>query len=118
MSFKYTVSSDTMSWVGYNVLETPGEVFQAVKDAGYDGIDLPGDPKRTVGSEWRKRAGDVGLEVPEVLGAWGYARRSPPSRNCPIRRTRSPNCANISKTRFARSANMPRGVESQSCWNR
>jgi sugar phosphate isomerase/epimerase len=72
MGFKYTISSDTLSWIGYNVLETPDAVFQAVKDAGYDGIDLPGDPKRMKGAEWRKRTEDFGLKVPEILGAWGY----------------------------------------------
>ena len=72
MGFKYTISSDTLSWVGHNVLETPEEVFQAVKEIGYDGIDLPGDPKRMDGAEWRKRAKDFGLEVPEILAAWGY----------------------------------------------
>ena len=43
MAFKYTVVTDTMPWIGYNVLEQPQEVLSAVKEAGYDGIDLPGD---------------------------------------------------------------------------
>ena len=72
MGFKYTICADTLSWIGYNVLETPDQVFQAVKETGYDGIDLPGDPKRMDGKEWRKRANDFGLEVPEILAAWGY----------------------------------------------
>ena len=41
MGFKYTICADTLSWIGYNVLETPDQVFQAVKETGYDGIDLP-----------------------------------------------------------------------------
>jgi sugar phosphate isomerase/epimerase len=72
MAFKYTVVTDTMPWIGYNVLEQPQEVLSAVKEAGYDGIDLPGDPTRMDGSEWRKMTEDAGLEVPELLGAWGY----------------------------------------------
>jgi D-psicose/D-tagatose/L-ribulose 3-epimerase len=72
MGFKYTVVTDTMFWIGYNVLETPQEVLEAVKEAGYDGIDLPGDPKRMDGKKWRKMVKDVGLDVPELLGAWGY----------------------------------------------
>ena len=72
MGFKYTVVTDTMPWIGYDVLETPQEVLEAVKAAGYDGIDLPGDPKRMDGAAWRKMVTDVGLDVPELLGAWGY----------------------------------------------
>ena len=67
MAFKYTVVTDTMPWIGYNVLEQPQEVLSAVKEAGYDGIDLPGDPTRMDGSEWRKMTEDAGLEVPELL---------------------------------------------------
>ena len=77
MGFKYTVVTDTMFWIGYNVLETPQEVLEAVKEAGYDGIDLPGDPKRMDGKQWRKRVKDVGLDVPELLGAWGGRRTEP-----------------------------------------
>lgn len=72
MGFKYTICSDTLSWIGHNVLETPEEIFRAVKETGYDGIDLPGNPKQMDGKEWRQRAKDFGLEVPEILAAWGY----------------------------------------------
>lgn len=72
MPFKYTVVTDTMPWIGYDILEQPQEVLSAVKEAGYDGIDLPGDPTRMNGSEWRKMTEDAGLVVPEILGAWGY----------------------------------------------
>lgn len=72
MAFKYTVVTDTLPWIGYNVLEQPQDVLRTVKEAGYDGIDLPGDPSRMDGSEWRKMTEDAGLEVPELLGAWGY----------------------------------------------
>jgi len=72
MGFKYTVVTDTMPWIGYNMLETPREIMAALAEAGYDGVDVPGDPTRMDGKEWRKMAADAGLEVPEVLGAWGY----------------------------------------------
>ena len=49
MPFKYTLMCDTLPWVGYNVLEMPNEVLQAAKDAGYDGVDLPGDPTKMDG---------------------------------------------------------------------
>ncbi len=72
MSFKYTLVCDTLPWVGYNVLEMPDEVLQAAKAAGYEGVDLPGDPTRMDGAEWRDRVAAAGLVVPEILGAWGY----------------------------------------------
>ena len=40
--------------------------------AVYDGIDRPGDPKRMGGAAWRQMVTDVGLDVPELLGVWGY----------------------------------------------
>ena len=69
MSFKYTLMCDTLPWVGYNVLEMPNEVLRAAKNAGYDGVDLPGNPKTMDGRKWRQRVEEVGLQVPEVLGA-------------------------------------------------
>ena len=72
MPFKYTLMCDTLPWVGYNVLETPEVVLAAAVEAGYDGIDLPGDPTKMDGKRWRQMVADVGLVVPEVLAAWGY----------------------------------------------
>ena len=63
---------DTLPWVGYNVLEEPDVVLQAAAEAGYDGVDLPGDPPRVDAREWRRRVEQAGLAVPEVLAAWGY----------------------------------------------
>lgn len=70
MSFKYTAVSDTFSFIGYDVLESPREILQAVKDTGYEGVDLPGNPKRMKGREMRQIVESVGLTVPELLGAW------------------------------------------------
>ncbi len=72
MPFKYSLNCDTLPWIGYNVLETPQEVLHAAVEAGYDGIDLPGDPTRMDGQQWRKMVEEVGLDAPEVLAAWGY----------------------------------------------
>ena len=72
MPFKYTLMSDTLPWVGYNVLETPEVVLKAAVDAGYDGIDLPGNPEKMDGKKWRELVEGAGLVCPEVLGAWGY----------------------------------------------
>ena len=72
MSFKYTVVCDTLSFLGYDVLENPRDILQIIKDAGYDGADLPGDPRRMDGEALRQIVDSVGLLVPEVLGAWAY----------------------------------------------
>ena len=44
MAFKYSLQCDTLPWVGYNVLAEPDVVIQAAAEAGYTGIDLPGNP--------------------------------------------------------------------------
>ena len=72
MSFKYSLQCDTLQWVGYHVLEEPDVVLGAAREAGYDGVDLPGNPQAVNAREWRKRVEDHGLAVPEVLAAWGY----------------------------------------------
>jgi hypothetical protein len=55
MAFKYTLQCDTLPWVGYNVLEEPDVVLQAAAEAGYGGIDLPGDPARAGLEPFRTR---------------------------------------------------------------
>ena len=72
MAFKYTLQCDTLPWVGYNVLEEPDVVLGAAREAGYDGVDLPGNPQAVDAREWRARVEGAGLAVPEVLAAWGY----------------------------------------------
>jgi len=69
MAFKFTLMCDTLPWVGCDVLEEPQVVLQAAKQAGYDGVDLPGDPTRMDGKQWRQMVEEVGLEVPEILAA-------------------------------------------------
>ena len=72
MAFKYTVACGTLRFLGYDFLKRPQEILQVIKDAGYDGADLPGDPERMNAKELRRIVDSVGLEVPEVLGAWAY----------------------------------------------
>ena len=72
MSFKYTVICGTVRYLGYDILENPREILEAVKNAGYDGADLPGDPERVNARELRSIVDSLGLQVPEVLGAWAY----------------------------------------------
>ena len=72
MAFKYSLQCDTLPWVGYNLLEEPDVVLQAAAEAGYDGVDLPGNPEKMDGRAWRQRVEEAGLVVPEVLAAWGY----------------------------------------------
>ena len=72
MAFKYTVVCDGVKWLGYDFLKRPQEILQVIKDAGYDGADLPGDPERMNAKELRRIVDSIGLKVPEVLGAWAY----------------------------------------------
>jgi len=72
MAFKYTVVCDTFGFLGYDVLDNPREILQTIKDAGYDGVDLPGNPVRMDGQALRQMVDEIGLEVPELLGAWAY----------------------------------------------
>ena len=75
MAFKYSLQCDTLPWVGYNVLEEPDVVLQASAEAGYDGVDLPGNPEKMDRRAWRRRVEEAGLVVPEVLAAWGLLPR-------------------------------------------
>jgi len=72
MGFKYTVVCDTLKFIGYDVLERPQEILEAIKGAGYDGADLPCDVDRINAKELRHIVDSLGLEVPELLGAWAY----------------------------------------------
>ena len=72
MGFKYTISSGTVRFLGYDILEDLEGIVRAISDAGYDGVDLPGDLERLRPREVRAVVQSVGLRVPEVLGAWAY----------------------------------------------
>ena len=72
MAYKYTVVCDTLGFLGYDVLEQPEEILKTIKDAGYDGADLPGAPDRADTKQLRGIMDTLELKVPEVLGAWAY----------------------------------------------
>ena len=72
MGFKYTLVADTLAFLGYNLNENTEEILQAVKNAGYDGVDVAGDRKTIQAVELRQIADSLELEIPEVLGAWAY----------------------------------------------
>lgn len=71
MGFRYSVVSETLSFLGYDILENPREILAAIKEAGWDGVDMPSsvrvDPKVLM-----PLVMEAGLVVPEVLGAWAY----------------------------------------------
>lgn len=77
MSFKYAVNCDTLPFLGWDVLEDPQTILKATKDAGYDGVDLPGNPERVNAESLRKAVDDLGLTVPEVSGGWAWAGYEP-----------------------------------------
>ena len=73
MTFKYSVVSDTIRRLGLDILETPQEILEAIKAAGYDGVDVPGGhPERVNAKAIRQTADSLGLEIPEVAAAWAY----------------------------------------------
>ena len=72
MVFKYSAISDTFKRLGYDIAEDPRGVLEAVKAAGYDAIDLPGDAARIKGKGLRRLLGSIGLEVAEVQAAWAF----------------------------------------------
>ena len=61
-----------MSFVGHDFLVEPREILRAIKDAGYDGTDLPGNPQKMQPETLSPMVEAAGLEVPELLGAWAY----------------------------------------------
>ena len=77
MSFNYVVNGDTLGFLGHDVLENPQEVLKAIKDAGYAGVDLPGNPERVDAESLRQTVEDLGLVVPEVTGAWAWGYYGP-----------------------------------------
>ena len=70
MAFRYSVACPTLRWTGYDVRENPAEVLGAIKGAGYDGADLPVEGIKA--ESIRPILASLGLEVPEIMGTWGY----------------------------------------------
>ena len=72
MAFKHTLVCDTLAFLGYDVFQNPQEILAAIKNAGYDGADIPGSPEKADPAKLRKIADSLELKIPEVLGAWAY----------------------------------------------
>ncbi len=72
MPFKYSAISDTVRRLGYSIIETPQMVLEAIKGAGFDAVDIPGDPQKINVRELMQLIGTTGLEVAEVQGAWAF----------------------------------------------
>lgn len=70
MGFKYSLACPTLNWMGYDVVAEPEKVLEAIKAAGHDGADLPVEGIGADAIQPILQA--VGLEVPEVMGSWGY----------------------------------------------
>ncbi len=70
MALKFSLVCDTLAYVGWNALANPREVFTAAKEAGYDGVDLPGDLSRVNVREIKGLLDSLGLAVPAIQGAW------------------------------------------------
>ena len=43
MALKFSLVPDALAYIGWSILKNRREVLTAAKEAGYDGIDLPGD---------------------------------------------------------------------------
>ena len=70
MGFRYSVAGPTLAWTGYDVVADPQAVLPALANAGYDGVDLP--VEGTKPDVMRPLLSSAGLEVPEIMGQWGY----------------------------------------------
>ena len=72
MAFQYSVISETIGRIGHYILETPQPILEAIKRAGFDAVDLPGNPPKLDVDKFRRLLDSTGLEVNEILGAWAY----------------------------------------------
>ena len=73
MDLKYSVKNSALTVAGLNALEKPREVLEMISDAGYDGIELKGEPGKTdpkVVGEIVSIATSLDLKRPTLGGAW------------------------------------------------
>ena len=71
MAYKYSVAALTLGFLGYNAYDQTEEVFEAVAEAGYDGIDLFDFAEKRDVQRLKRAAASTGLKIPEVMGNWG-----------------------------------------------
>lgn len=72
MTYKYTVAALTLGCLGYNAYDETEEVFKAVTETGYDGIDLFDFAEKRDLGKIKHAAASTGLKIPEVMGNWGF----------------------------------------------
>lgn len=72
MGFKYCVVCDTLKFLGYDLLENSQEILEAIKHAGYNGVDIPGLPGKLNTRKLRSILDTLGLQAVEVFGEWPY----------------------------------------------
>ena len=70
MAYKYSVAGLTLGFLGCNAYDDTEEIFQAVKEAGYDGIDLFDFAEKRDVEKIKRTAASTGLKIPEVAGDW------------------------------------------------
>jgi sugar phosphate isomerase/epimerase len=73
MGLKYAIKTSALALVGLDILERPREILSMVADAGFDAIDVLGDPDRItskLAGEIARAAASFGLGVSAVGGAW------------------------------------------------
>lgn len=75
MDLKYSVVLNTLNTgdAGCSVWTHPDEILRFVAEAGYDGVDLDGEPERIERERFHKvrdLALSMGLRIPALLGAW------------------------------------------------
>ena len=88
MAIKHSLVCDTLSFMGYDVLDEPDLVLGAIKAAGYDGADLPGYSDKVDAKLLKQKVDELGLEVPGVLGAWGYYHAGGETETSSVRATK------------------------------
>ena len=74
MALKYSVKNNGLERIGLNVLEEPQQVLEVLVGAGYDGIEIKGEPDRIdsrLAGEIADAATSRGVKVSAVGGAWG-----------------------------------------------
>ena len=60
----------------YDVYGEPEKVFQLLKEYGYDGVEVPGEPDKINAKELKETLNSYGLNVPAVTGLWGWSGRA------------------------------------------
>jgi len=74
MGLRYSIKTSALALIGLKVLDRPREVLKRAADAGYDAIDVSGDPATItpkIARQMARIAASFDLKVSAVGGAWG-----------------------------------------------